>query len=382
MEGLEPLVMEVYDKDFAYQGTISRPQDVTMTPRHNAAGTGAFTLDSDADAVEALAADGANMVCRYRHDEADPYSPMYLLGGPVKQVDLGGALGAPTRTFAVTDWWDILTKYHCRSVPGSGWGGQGGEGTFYSTSGPMETVVKTLVSQNLGINPWDLTVAATHGWGETVTIQVHQNILTDRIFPALDFAGVGISVRNSGSGLVLDGYLPTIHSEPLTAESGIVTKGAGSIMRPEVSRVLVRGGSEPSQVYREVVNTAVEAAHGFIGWAPVLDVSESTTTSYLDAKGWEVLNAGARRSSVAIELAETDDWRFGTVFNLGDQVSITLSGAPVITETIREVELTWSTTSGLVVTPRLGDQPATPFEAQSKALQKLATRQRVTQARG
>ena len=385
MEGLTPLVMEVFDKDFAYQGTIARPQDVSMTTRHNAAGAGAFTLDSDDDAVEALVAPGANMVCKYRHDPDDPRSPMYLVGGPVTQVDLGGALAAPTRAFAVIDWWDILNQFMCRSVPSAGWTGQGGEGTYYTSTGPMETVVKDLVSKNVAINPWDLTVAPTHGWGELVTVQTRQNFLTDRIFPALDYAHVGISVQQIDGGLVLDAYEPKVHTEPLTVESGIVSKGAGSLLRPSVSRVLVRGGTQPSQVFVEVVNTAVEDEWGFCGWAPVLDVSESTTTSYLEAKGWEVLNAGARKASVSIELAETDDWRFGQgddFFGRGDEVSVQLSGAPIIDEVIREVEVSYSTGSGLLVDARIGDRATSPDQVLAKAIQKLAAKQRITQARG
>jgi hypothetical protein len=383
MEGLPPLDLEVYDKDFVYQGKVARPQAVSLTARHNAAGGGAFTLDSDDDAVEALAAPGARLLARYRYDPDDPDQLMHFLSGPVTQVDLGGALAAPTRAFTVTDDWDILNQFFCRPVPASGWGSQGGEDVYYSTSGPAETAIKAIVSANLGINPWDLTVATTHGWGETITLQARMNLLTDRIFPALNYAHVGISVRQVGAGLVLDAYDPTVHAVPLTVASGVVAKGDGSLLRPTVSRVAVRGGSEPSQVFETYTNTAVESAWGFCGWAPVLDVSESTTSSYLEAKAWEVLNAGARQASVSIELAETDDWRFGDsdeFFRLGDEVSIELADAPLIEDAINEVEITW--TEGLVVTPRIGERAASPDQVLAKALQKVAARQRITNARG
>lgn len=383
MDGLSPLVMEVFDKDLAYQGMISRPQAASLRVRHNAAGGGAFVLDSDDDAVEALAAPGASVVCKYRHDPEDPYSPMYFLGGPVNQVDLGGAFGAPTRAFTVVDWWDILNKFFCRPVPASGWGSQGGEDVYYSTAGPAETAIKAIVSANLSINPWDLTVAATHGWGENIALQARMNMLTDRIFPALNYAHVGITVRQVGSGLVLDAYNPTDHTVPLTVSSGVVAKADGSLLRPTVSRVAIRGGTEPSQVFQTYTNTAVETAWGFCGWAPILDASESTTSSYLEAKAWEVLNAGARQASVSVELAETDDWALGLAYNLGDGVSVLLPGATTpIADVINESEISYGVDTGLLVTSRIGERPMSPDQTTAKALQQIAARQRITNARG
>ncbi len=379
MEGLSPLVMEVYNKDFVYQGMISRPQTVSLVPRHNGVGTGAFTLDSDDDAVEALTAPGARVVVKYRHDPDDLHSPMHLLSGSVQKYDMAGVLAAPTRVFAVTGDWDVLNKFTCRAVPGSGWGSQGTADTYYSTSGAAETVIKTIVSANLSINPFGITVAATHGWGETIAVQLRNNILTDKIFPALNYAHVGISVRQVGSGLTLDGYLPTVHTAPLTVESGIVAKADGSIIRPTVSRVPVRGSDG---VVREVVNTALEATYGFVGWAPVLDISESNTASYLDAKGWEVLNAGAAQAEAAIELAETDDWRFGLAFNLGDEVTVEMPGGGSIPDVIREAEFTYGVDSGLVIAPRVGESSASPNQTLIKAVHQVAARQRITQARG
>lgn len=382
MDGLSPLVMEVYDKDFVYQGMISRPQEVTLTARHNAVGGGAFTLDSDDDAVDALVSPGANVVCKYRHDPDNLHSPMYFVGGPVSQVDLGGTLGAPTRAFTLIDWWDILNKIICRAVPGSGLGSQGGASTFHTVTGPMETVVKTLVSANLATVPTPLTVAATHGWGETVTVQARMNKLTDKILPALNFAHVGLSVQMTGSGLVLDAYNPTVHTIPLDVDSGILTKAAGSLLRPTVSRVLVRGGEDPSAVFQQYINTAVEAEWGFCGWE-FLDVTESTTTSYLEAKAWEVLNAGGRQSSVSIELAETADWGLGLSYDLGDEVPFLLPAmtTPVV-DVIAESELNYGVGSGLTVQSRIGDKPAAPNQILAKAVQKVAARQRITQARG
>lgn len=379
MDGLTPLVLEVYNKNFVYQGMVSRPQAASFTARHNAVGVGAFTLDSDDDAVEALVEPGARIVCRYRHNPDNPGAPMHLLGGPVSEVNLGGALAAPTRTFTVTDDWNVLNGIILRPVPGSGLGSQGDEDTYYTATGPAETVVKTLVSANLATVP-NLTVAATHGWGSTITVQARMNKLTDKIFPALDFAGVGISVRQVGSGLVLDAYNPTVHTIPLTVASGIVTKGEGSLLRPTVSRVLVRGGHDETTVFQAYTNSALEAQWGFCGWE-FLEVSEDPTTAYLEAKAWEVLNAGARSASVSIELAETDDWRLG-VFNLGDQVPIELASAASIVDRIREVEVSYGVGDGLLVAARVGDRQDEPNKVLAKALQKVAAKQRNITARG
>jgi|GEM_PF-951049 len=385
MEGLQPLVLEVFDKDFQYLATVGRPQALVMTARKNAVGTGAFALDAkeDAEPVEALAEPGALMVAHYRHDPDNPLAPMYFLGGPVTQVDLGGVLSAPTRAFTVKDHWDILSTFPCRGVPTStGWASQGTASSIYTSTGPAETVVKDLVDKNKALVPTPISVVPTHGWGEDITVQVRSNVLVDKIFPALNYAHVGISVRQGEAGLVLDAYEPTVHAEPLTPESGIISKLEGSLLRPTVSRVTVRGGPDDASVFRLVVNTAVEAVWGYCGWA-LVDVPESTTAAYLDAKGWEVLNAGARQASLSIELLETDAWRFGEgeeFYSLGDEVSVAAGGVDLGTHSITEVEIAWS--KGIKVTSRVGERPLAPDKAMAKAMEQVARSVRIDRARG
>jgi hypothetical protein len=376
MDGLQQLVIEVYDKDFSYQATVDRPKGALFTARHNAVGTGVFAVDANTEAAEALAVNGSRVVCRYRHDPDDLSATMHLLGGYVSTIELQGTLGAPTRLFTVADDWDLLTRIACRAVPGSGLGSQGGASTFHTVTGPMETVVKTLVSANAATVPTPLTVAATHGWGETVTVQARGNKLTDKIFPAMDYAHVGISVRQSGAGLLLDAYQPTVHAEPLTVESNIVAKAEGSLNRPAVSRVLVRGGEDTAAVWQQYINADVEAEYGFCGWES-LEVPESTTTAYLEAKAWEVLNAGAAQASASIELAETADWRFGLTYGKGDEVTIGLPGGAEVAEVIREVEV------GLIgrPKPKVGNR-TDQVGTLAKAIQKVAAQQRVMRARG
>jgi hypothetical protein len=383
MDGLQPLVLEVFDKDFQYQATVGRPQALVMTARRNGVGTGAFVLDSDDEAAEALAEPGALLTCHYRHDPDDPLSPMYFLGGPVTQVDLGGVLSAPTQAFTVKDHWDILSTFPCRAVPAStGWASQGTASTIYTSTGPAETVVKDLITKNLSLVPTPITVVPTHGWGEDITVQVRDNLLVDKIFPALNYAHVGITVQQGPSGLIVDARQQTVHTVPLTPESGILASLAGSLLRPTVSRVMVRGGEDLSTVRRLVVNTAVEDVWRYCGYATV-EVPESTTADYLDAKGWEVLNAGSRQASLAIELAETDDWRFGEgedFFGLGDEMPVMAGGVDLGTHAITEVEIKWE--RGLTVTSRVGERPLAPDKAMAKAVEQVARSVRIDRARG
>lgn len=382
MDGLSPLVLEVWDKDFAYQGTIARPQALSLTARHNAVGGGAFALDADDDAVEALIG-GAFVTCMYRHDPENPLAPMYFLGGPVQQVGLGGTFGAPLRTFTVGDHWNMLMTFPCRGVPASsGWSSQGTEASVYSTSGPAETVVKDLMTKNLSLVPTPITVVPTHGWGENIAVQVRSNALGDKIFPALNYAHVGISLQQTSGGLTLDAYLPQVHTVPLTVDSGVVASASGEILRPTVSRVTVRKGDG---TFLAITNTAVEAVYGYCGWS-LVDVSESSDTTYCTAKGWEVLNAGAVQASVSLTLMESDDWRVGQgdgFVSLGDEMPVLLPGmTEPINSAISETEIGYDVASGLRVEARVGERAMSPDQVLAKALRQVAARQRITQARG
>lgn len=371
---LGPFRISVFDKAFAPLDWVGAPLEQHYIIRDAQASTGSFVLDSDDEQIGVLTAPGARVVVEYFADPTTPTTPTFLMSGIVAdRTGVGGAQG--TRTFTILDDWSLVLGVLGWQVPAGAISAQDPD-YDWSMTGPAETVAKALIGANATRLGLPVTIATDLGRGATITITSRMHQLVDRLYPAITQAGIGISVRQSGAGLVVDCYEPTVLTDTLTEASGVVAGGTWTQHPPTVTRVVVAGGGEgTARVYRLVVNTAVETAWG-IKLEASRDARDTTDTAIMDARGWETLNAGAPTSGVSCELAETEDFRFVVTFGVGDSVPIQLAGAPVITDTVTEVELALTPADGLVVTPRVGDA-ATTFESMvSAAVTQIATRQR------
>lgn len=386
MEDLSKLLIEVYSKGFAYQASVGRPLSATFTARHSGygIGSGTVTLDADDDAVTALATPGARLWVRYRYNPDDDTQLLHVMSGLVREVDIDGPVTAPTRTFQVTDDLDYLwNRMLCWPVPGSAITAQGGSSTYDTRTGPIETVVKALVTANKAKLPAGaptITVEANAARGSSVTVSMRFMTIADRLAGGLTGAGVGFRARQSGTGILFEAYTPSTLTVPLSAQSGEVSSRSGAIKAPQYTRTIVRGGSDTTAVFREVVNTTAEAAYGWTG-TTYLEVSETTDTTTLDLRGQAQLATFDASASLALVLAETADWRVGTVINLGDTVPVDVDDGTVITDTVSEVEYALTVDGGLRVTPKVGDQ-TDAVGAIVQAIQKIAGAQRVQRARG
>lgn len=383
MDSLPRLLIEVYDKTLTYQATVAAPTEATFTMRHNAIGSGSLTLDADLPAVAALASPGARVWVRYRYDPSDLSRLMHVISGPVSEV-AGDATVAPERTFSVLDDLDLIwNRMECRPLPGSALSAQG-SGTYYQATGPVESVIKGLVTANkaaLGIGS-SITVESTSGRGETVSALMRFETIADKLANALQYGHMGFRLRQTDAGgLRFEAYQPQTLTLPLSVESGVLASASFTLARPTGTRVTVRGGTEDTPIFRERIATATEALYGDCGRLPLVEVDGVTDTSVLDAKGDEALGTAARTAGLQVELAETDVWRVGVAVSLGDDVSIQIAGVGVLTDTLTEVELALTASNSLVVTPRIGDHSG-PNELLARGLQSVAGQVRNIKARG
>ncbi|RHA43683.1 Gp37-like protein, partial [Cellulomonas rhizosphaerae] len=331
----------------------------------------------DEECVEDLLTAGARARVLYRADPAEnPRTLLHHVGGRVVTQSGDDNDGNATCTFALVDDWDLFNQMLGRPVPGSSLATGQGTGVWAAT-GPAETVVKALVNANAGSVPYTLTVPASSGRGSTITVNIRMTPLTDRLLPALDFAGIGISARmNTSGGITVDAFAPTTHTAPITERSGLVS-GTYAIAAPTATRALVRGGDVSGvPKYRELVATVLEAEWGFTGWTYV-EATDTTDNAVMDARAQEALDVAAPKVSLSVELVESDDWRYGVTFGLGDEIPIQMNGAPLITDRVTEVEITQRIGEGLVVTPRIGDHTNTPDQVLVKAIRTLARSARV-----
>lgn len=376
MSDFSPLVLEVFDKNLAPMDWVGAPLDVSATIRYNAASSLEFSVDADDEQVEILNAPGSRLRVWYIPDERAPDERVFLISGRIEVRD-GDSTGAQTRTYTVHDDWHVAMSLEGWPNPAGTIAQQGDEGAYYTPpTGPAETVLKQIVAANAPRQLPALTVVPTQGRGSNITASVRFHPIEDRLFPAVDQAGVGVTVRQVGSGIVLDCYTPTVEDVVLTEESGIVTDGSFRISAPTATRaVILGGGVGTARVTRQVIDTAAETLWGFREEI-VIDARDTTSTAVMDARGWQALKENAATSSVTAGLSETDDWKFGVAFNLGDLVPIQLNGAPPITDRVREVGFKWTPDNGLEVTPRVGNVENSPVATIGAAIRRIATTQR------
>lgn len=374
----------VYGRDLTRVGPVEDGDPGSCTIRHNKPGEGALTVPAGHLRVPALAAAGARCVVEYRPAGA-PW--MRLMSGPVHEVEgFGGP--AATRTFAIRDDKAILWELAGWPRPDQPITNQGGDGTHWTASGPAETVLKSLVAANAGRWGLPVVVAPDQGRGSTIDVAIRMVPLADKLFPAVEQAGLGVSViqDDAAGALVVDVYPMREHTKVLTESSGVVQgSGAFSVVRPTVGSVLVLAGGEgEARVMRRYVDTARIA-----DWGPLPEVvrdardvsaTDPALETLLAARGQEVLTEGAGSASLDLQLAETPFFRFGAAVQLGDVIQARVAGSDVLTDVVREVEVTLRARDGLRVVPVVGERTDTATSVLGKKLAALARGQRDLQA--
>lgn len=358
MVGRLPFDVTVFDKSYVRKGPLGAPKSLSGEVVKNEAGSLEFTVAADHPRVPDLTAPGARVVVNYR---PTPSSEMFLISGRVQEAAGGGPASAPWRRFTVVDDFTLLTdEVQCWPNPTGTISQQGDDEAYFTRTGPAETVLKQILAPNVARDGIVLTIPATAGLGSTITGSMRFHTPYERLWPAVDQAGVLVRVRQSGATRVLDVTVPTAYPRVLTQQSGVVVSGEFSVEAPTVTRVTVLAGGEgTARVVRRKIDTAREAAYGVrlnaTRDARDVDAADPNLEALLTERMDEVLAEGAPKASLKCELVETDSFKFGVTFQLGDRVSVRLADAPVVTDSVRSVAFEWTPDDGVRVTPRVGE---------------------------
>lgn len=346
---VSPFVLTVYDKAFRRKGSIGDPAAVTVTARHNVMATATVTLASDHHRLPNLLADGARMTVGYDGKQ--------ILSGPVRRVR-GRSGQAGTVDVDVDDDWRLLQRILGWPVPTAALSSQ--TLAYDVRTGPAESVLKAYVAANATRLGLPVTVAADQARGGTITGSLRFHPLADRLFPAVDQAGVGVTVKQSGSGLIVDCYIPTTHPRTLTEASGVVQSWEYSKAGPSVTRAVVGDqGEATARVFTGSTDAARESA--FADVVEVFGDARDTNDAAIVAKRLaELLADGAPKAGLKVELAETDVFRYGRAVTVGDRVTIAVGGGITITDVLREAVLSWTADAGLTVKPAIGERTDDP----------------------
>ena len=359
------LLITVYRKDFTRMGWIGNPLSVRAVARHNQVGTAEITVDAGHHQVQNLMLPGARCVITIGDE--------HLVGGVVENRTGRGPSTQATFTFHVQDDFRLLTDM-------LGWptptvanpnvaGAIGGQNVveYDVKSGPAETVVKWFVSRNAARLGLPVTVAADQGRGANIRCELRMHPLTERLYPLVDQAGIGVTVRQGPSGLVMDCYTPTVRANPLTEESGLVVDWEWQHTPPAATRVVVAGGGEgTARMFRLAKNATLETEWGYVR-EDFRDARDTTDPVVMDARALETLTEAAPLWGLKLTLSDVGAGEYGRAFRVGDTVTHQIAPGAAVTDVVREAEINLTANEGLRVTPVVGDR-SSPDRTTARAI--------------
>jgi hypothetical protein len=361
----EPFRVTLYDKGYARQGWLGDPESLNVVVSHNAPGAAEIVVGSRNAKLPLLMERGARAVIEYEGE--------HLLSGPVRaKAGKGPALNGSI-TFTVPDDFRLLHRVLGWPVPTAAVTAQSSE--YDVIAGPAETVLKEAVQSNAVTRLGEpVTVGPDLGRGADINVSLRFHPLADLLIPAIDAAGIGVTVRQSGAGLLVECYEPQLHPRTLTEAGGVVTEWAWSTAEAEATNVIVGGqGEGTARQFALYTDAALSTAIGE-RIEVFRDARDTADGDVLGQRAAETFAETAAKSGLSVKLAETSVFRYGGTggIRVGDRVRIEVGDGVLIEDTLRTVTLGWTRDAGVLVTPAIGDITDNTETAFAQALAKIA----------
>lgn len=355
----------VYDKAFQRKGWLGDPESVTATPVFPIGGEAQVTFRANHPRAKAILTEGARLVIEY------PGLALPLMSGPVTEVEGQGPEGQSTVTVTIKDDSSILAETLGWQVPTAAISAQN-TAEYRTYTGNAETIVKTMV-QEQAITRFGhpLTVAPNLNRGAVIPggVKIRMHPLADRLFPAVEQAGLGVRVYQSGPGLVLDVYEPRTYSKVISEAAGTLRTWRWNRANPTATHVVGGGkGEGTARTFRSASDAALASLYGR-KIEVFADARNGETNAELDQSNSEVLFDAKPKNGLELELAETPYFRYGTV-TVGDHVTIQ-AGALQIADVLRSATITWTREGGLKVQPVVGKTENSSDAKVAKAIKTL-----------
>lgn len=349
--GVDVPRVDVYTGAFAFVGQVARPISVKVEDCFKAAGTCVVEVAGELDAEIAAAFEdpGVRIVVTLRGT--------VIFSGARQSVHWAGPESAPTLTVTCVDDYAILTGILAWPIPANALTAQ--STARWTSTGPLETVAKALITANVAAARLNLpvTVEATGGRGATVTVSARMQPLSDYLQPLLDQQGKGLRVRQSGAGLLVSWVEPVTYPEVLSEVGGQIVRSSWEIVETNaaVTRVIVGGqGEGTAREFVQRTNTTAETA---IAWKreSFADARDTNVAGELQARGDTELAKDGPKLTARVPLQETPEFQCYGAGGLkpGDLAPIELMGRSW-TETIRQVTTWWDANTQLIVEPVAG----------------------------
>jgi hypothetical protein len=314
-----------------------------------------------------LLATGSRLMCDYRGD--------HLLGGPIRVRGGKGPTAEGTITLEVHDDWRLFQRVLGWPVPSSPITNQSAA-EYDVRTGPAETVLKGFVTANavtrLGL---PVTVATDLGRGASTTVSLRFHLFSDRLIPAVDAAGLGTTVVQSGTGFTVDVYEPRTVARHLTEASGVVASWEWTDHAPDATNVIVGGqGDGTARSFQAFTASDGRAA----AWGDVIesfqDARDTSAGDVYATRATETFVSTAEKTGLKIEFSETPNFRYGgpNGVRVGDMVTVDIGPGLSVTDILRSAEIKWTAADGLTVAPKIGDVVDNTDEAMARAVRNVA----------
>jgi hypothetical protein len=358
-----PFTITLWTGTFQRIGWIGDPLAVTVTERFNDVSTGEITVRSDHHRVEALTTPGTRVTV--------DYGGRQVLSGPVRSLRGDGPGIAGTVTAGVEGDFRLLQRVLGWPTPGSALTSQT---TAYDVrTGPAETVLKGFVTANaitrLGL---PVAVVADQGRGATIKVQTRFHTLAERLLPAVEEAGLRVSIIQGLGGLVVEVFEPVTYPHVLSEASGVVRDWSWSVAGPTSTRVIAGDqGEATARSFTTTVDTARETE-----WRDVIetfiDARDTNDAATVDQRRADALAEGAPKRGLRVELAESAGVKYGERGLIaGCRATLGFGFGATITDTLREAVLSWTTDDGFQVTPVIGERSDDPSAGLGLVLRRL-----------
>jgi len=373
----EPRIF-VLDKNFVRLGEIGAPTELTATPRHMLASTGAITLPASHRLASALVdADntvGPRILIEHRGVE--------LISGWVGSIRGFGPAHSAQLTVQVDGYFGLLYDVLAWPNPTGGIGSQGGDEGFYRATGPAETVAKNLIAANCTRLGLPVEVEPSLGRGATITIEARFTSLADVLLEKLESAGIGLRVVQASAGYRVEAYVPSVWGRTLTETSGSVIDWSWAKHPAHASRVVVGGsGARELRTFRQVTNNATETGTKRIR-EHYTDGLETTDSAELDKAGQQYLAVNGPSLGLSVSLQESKHLQYGGIdgLHVGDKLSLEVGPGLIIEDVLREAPLTWTTDQGVVISQQVGEENPDPTLKMVKRIASLGRQLRILKA--
>lgn len=362
---MDGLSFVIRDKSNVFQRKVVAHRGAEADLVWNGVSTAFFVLDDDDPAIPFINAAGAR--CDVWNGDVHEFR------GWVTAIPGAGPVGHVT--VYVEDFRQALNDWQGWPKPSAAYTAQTDEYRKYS--GPLETVVKTAISENVARigGPANWVVTPSLGRGPATKINFRFEPLGDLLWQPLKDARLGLVLSYPGDVTTLNLRSPDTVAGVLDVSSGRVDRYDFTSRAATSTRALIGGrGEGAARELKLVVDSTRETALGRVieVWG---DARNNDAGADLTPEAQALLDEGAPSTSVSMELTDQPGFRLHDTYEVGDIVPVRV-GSVSSTEVITRVLVKDDPDSGITVTPTVGDVITDEAQVLADQLSRLQKRAR------